>query len=229
MSVVAKRIEETKADAIVTTMIIKDERTDRIMGRLPEKEVDTRGVIDGKAACLLTIPNWMIGTNGMAFKMELYKFVYTYNPSHYMNSDELSSRILLYYAGSVAFCDAQYVYYQVNTSITHKTSPKLFEQLYVDEEIFQFLYERYGLEVCKSFREKMFVNIQTLQKRYFASRGVYSIEQKRFINNAIAYGFENMHSQKWDNKRNRFLASSMLVFKVYCGLSYIKNKGKKYS
>lgn len=67
------------ADVVIPIMTMVAHNTDNILGQIPNSTFDMHQSISGKDACRLTIPEWQIGCGGMAFKKELYDYVFSLN------------------------------------------------------------------------------------------------------------------------------------------------------
>lgn len=193
LEIMSKHISDG-ADVVIPIMTMVAHNTDNILGQIPSSTFDIHQSLSGKEACRLTIPEWQIGCNGMAFKKELYDYVISLNDFFYMNSDELSSRIILYYADKVALSDARYFYFQHPESITHKPSVKLCEMLYVDVQIINFVRERYDSELLKRAKRKLVSRLIVLQKQYIKSNRMFSKAEWLKISDTIR---ENYYKADW--------------------------------
>ena len=182
------------ADVVIPIMTMVADNPDNILGQIPNNTFGTHQSLSGKNACLLTIPEWQIGCGGMVFKKELYDYVFSLNDFFYMNSDELSERIILYYADKVALSDARYFYYQHPQSITHKPSVKLCEMLYVDVQIINFVRERYDSKLLKRAKQKLVSRLIVLQKQYIKSKKKFSRSEWSKISDTIR---ENYYEADW--------------------------------
>ena len=193
LEIMSKHIA-TGVDVVIPIMTMVAHNSDNILGQIPSNTFGTHQSLSGKEACQLTIPEWQIGCNGMAFKKELYDYVFSLNDSFYMNSDELSSRIILYYADKVVLSDARYFYFQHPESITHKPSVKLCEMLYVDVQIINFVRERYDSELLKRVKRKLVSRLIVLQKQYIKSNRMFSKAEWLKISDTIR---ENYYKADW--------------------------------
>lgn len=126
------RQKETHADIVCGRLIGCLHELEGEMYRVPSNSFDMVQVITGKEACAYTIGGWAINCNGMLFSKQLYESLIH---GAYMNSDEFTSRQILYKAGRVAFADAHYLYRQHNTSTSRAISPRYFERMYVDKQV----------------------------------------------------------------------------------------------
>ena len=193
-------------DVVIPIMTMVTENPENILGQIPRSMFDTHQSLSGKDACRLTIPEWQIGCGGMAFRKELYDYVFSQNNFFYMNSDELSERIILYYADKVALSDARYFYYQHLESITHKPSVKLCEMLYVDVQIINYVRERYGSELLVRAKQKLVSRLIVLQKQYIKSKRLFGKAEWLKISDTIR---ENYYKADWKNDRMGKIKSSL--------------------
>lgn len=217
------------ADVVTPIMMMVANGLDNILGQVPHITFDMHQSFSGKDACRLTIPEWQIGCGGMAFKKELYDYVFSLNDFFYMNSDELSERIILYYAGNVALSDARYFYYQHPESISHKPSEKLCEMLYVDVQIINFVRERYDSELLKRAKQKLISRLIVLQKQYIKSREMFSSAEWSKISNTIR---ENYYEADWKSAQigriKSFLyARGYRTFNIVCTCNCFMDKIRK--
>ena len=134
------RQQETGADVVSPTMVYCEHELEGEIWRLPCAPIGYDDVLSGKEACVYTINGWCLTTNGMLYRTELNDGIVR---GHYMNSDEYSSRQILYKADKVAFSRAKYFYRQHGESISRKVSPRLFERWIVDKLIEDFVFEHY--------------------------------------------------------------------------------------
>lgn len=220
-----------RIDVAIAKMAIVSESQNQIEYYLPDNTVNTKTIISGKNACLLTLPNWHIGCNGMAFRRNLYDNIFKENQSNYMNSDEFSSRLILFYARTVTFTDAIYFYIQVRESITHKISVKLFEQLYVDVQLITFCKKnKFEHEVVQSVCDTMLSHLISLQKNYYLNKSIYNEYNEGDGENTKRNSIhlilkDNFHALRHAtplkyhlNKRRLFLCNYSL-FKLWCMVS----------
>lgn len=186
----------TKADVIIPTTMVKDLDMKAVEYLLPKSNIDTTKIYTGKEACLLTLPTWQICCNGMAFHKELYDVVLRDNPYNYMNSDEYSTRLLLFAASKVAIAKGVYTYYQFSGSITHKYTPKLFELLLVDSQLVDFSSYNYGEDLASSVSTVMASHLISLQKKYWLGRGNFTNKEKETIEKILSETFSKVQLRK---------------------------------
>lgn len=118
-------------------MIICENELDGELWRLPVKEIKSRDYLSGAEACAATIGRWLLSANGMLYRRHLSEGI-----SHgiWMNSDEFISRQLLFKAGRVVTSDAIYYYRQHSASISRQLSSRLWQRLYVDPQVEDFVF-----------------------------------------------------------------------------------------
>ncbi len=129
------RMQETNSDIIIGQFIGSMYELEGEMYRLPLADFDKSQILSGKEACALTIGGWQISTNGALIRKCLFENVPVGN---LMNSDELTSRYVLYNADTVAFSDGVYRYRQYEASISRKVSVKLFDRVLIDRKLCEF-------------------------------------------------------------------------------------------
>jgi hypothetical protein len=115
-------------------------------------------LLTGREAFAKTIGGWQITLNGMLYRKELNEGLIR---GKYMNSDEFSSRQILFYAKSVAFSDARYIYRQYNGSISRQAAPRLWQRAFVDLQIVDFVKTHYSTDktVCRDAVSAQFFNL----------------------------------------------------------------------
>lgn len=183
-------IDKFNPDVMLSRCLVKDFKTKTVDNILPNEEIDLKRVYSGKEACLMTLPSWNVCANGMAFKRDLYKAVLEENPYNYMNSDEYSTRVLLIHAHRVAFSNGEYVYWQLQSSITHKNSVRLYESLYVDAMLVGFSKFYYDEEMAKIMYKKFLCHMIVFQKRFYKFRRLCSDEENNTIKSIISENYD---------------------------------------
>lgn len=154
---VLRRQAETNADLVATTWIICKNELEGEIWRLPDRSFEMNQVLIGREAFAKTIGGWQISLNGMLYHKKLNDGIIR---GRYMNSDEFSSRQILFNASRVAFSDARYYYRQHKGSISRKISPKLWERLFVDKQIEEFVLSNYSDDetICRKIVQSRFFN-----------------------------------------------------------------------
>lgn len=210
--------DKPNMDIVVPVMHVVHAVSNEKVGEYPRAGFDMSSILTGPEACRLTIPQWQFSTNGMIVRKELVGYVREENPYTYSNSDELTSRILLYHANNVAFSkDSKYIYYQYSTSITHKRSVKLYETLYTDTHLITFCEIHYDKLLVREMCSKMLTHMICLYKDYLASRR-YTVEEQCQIKGILreTYCFLKSKKHYLQLPKNRLYLSNWNVFSFIC-------------
>lgn len=205
-------------DIVVPSMQVVDSISNETIGAYPIKSVDTSRIFTGPEACRMIIPQWQFATNGMIIRKNLVGYIHDENPYTYSNSDELTSRILIYHAREVAFSiDSVYMYYQYPTSITHKHSVKLFETLYTDTHLISFSEKYYDEKLAAAMCSKMLSNMKWLYREYQSSYE-YTLEERLKIDVIFheTYAFLCAKKHYLSNFRNQLYLLDWHLFKGLC-------------
>lgn len=220
---IKKRIEQTNADVIISRNIVRDAKTQELQQVLPCKEVDVAKIYTGREACLLTLPSWRLGANGMAYKRCLYQYVMRENTSTYMNADELSSRIILIHAQNVSFSNAEYTYWQLDSSVTHKLSIRLFEGLYLFDELIKFAETYFDKSCVQPLCRSYLCNLIVLQKKFFAQRNMLTASAEKRVEFVLEDNFRLLkkHSDMLESLSSKIYGFNYALLKFLC---YIKTK-----
>ncbi len=205
-------------DLVVPTMVGKSYDNDSVLSILPYNREWIGKVLSGRQACKLTIPEWQIGCNGMVFMRDLYILAAEQNPDYYMNSDELSERIILLNASKVFISDAEYYYYQHASSITHKKSVKLFETLYVDRQLIDLAFNNYNNDVAKSAFKAMLSHLIVLQKDLYRDKALYCSDERKKIKHILEESYNNLRDIKGIKKsiKEKVLLFNSTLFGIIC-------------
>ena len=208
-----ERIVEDHADVVISTMQVCDVETNHIVGVLPHRDFIMPSC--GYEACKNILSSWTFAGNGIAFDKSLYKYVKDLNPYYYCYSDEMSERILVYYAKHVSLSSGVYTYWQHKESITHKCSPKLFEMLNVDMNLLEFTKKRYGQdevdEVCISTLRHML----SLYKKYLQNYREFSTDICSNIESIFQTAYRCLQKINWNKKgmKQRVYMINFMLFK----------------
>lgn len=131
-----KRQHETDADMVISRMCCFENELTNIVWTLPDDLVDCSKVIDGKTACLLTLPQWHIGINGNLSRKKLYASL---SEGDWAYIDEVHTREILYKCKKVVFSTPIYYYRHNPTSISRKLSPYVFDWSINDALLVRFV------------------------------------------------------------------------------------------
>lgn len=228
-----QKLIETNSDIVILTLIGCISGLEGELYRLPLDSFDKQQVLSGYQACSLTIGRWQISCNGMLFKKELYNNIPVGN---YMNSDELSSRYILYNAQRVSFSEARYIYRNHNNSISRNFSPRLFERLLVDKQLEDFVCENYSVDtiVSKSLRNTRLFNMIYLQYDFIKYKNNFTKEKQIEIANNFREVYNSQNLVLLRKELPLFLsllfASNYTIFKI-SSIIYVSIKdrnGRKY-
>ena len=175
-------------------------------------------VLTGPEACRYTIPSWHIGTAGMSFKRSLYQNDFEQNPYYFTYSDEISERLILFYAKTVVGSTAQYTYWQHQLSITHKKSVKLYEILPIDRQLLDFTMGHYDDVIISRQFNAMLSHLMVLQKDLYRYTNVYSLDEKKRISNILEETFNYLRNVTGIRKsfKEKMLLMNVCAFRLFC-------------
>lgn len=215
--------DKSDIDIVVPVVRVVDSLTNELTGSYPNKGFDMSSILTGPEACKKVMPQWQFATNGMAVRKKMFDHVKDENPYTFSNSDEFTSRILLYHAHKVAFSkDSEYTYFQYSTSITHKCSVKLFETLYTDTHLISFSEKYFDTKLTSEMCVKMLSNMKGLYRAYRLSQ--YTTEEKQKIATIFreTYAFLKSKKKYLPDIRHQLYLSNWCVFTWLCVLMYQK-------
>ena len=148
LSTMYQRALETNADLIIQEMCLVD-TAGNIIHKVPDYQAfDKNTVIRGaEDAVRLTLNGWKIGANGALIKKSLYTNLSTLATGDFERyTDEYDTRIHLYNASKVAFCDCKYYYYIYPTSTVHQFSMRrIIYPLATNYGLCDFIEEKYSI------------------------------------------------------------------------------------
>lgn len=217
--------EHDEIDIVIPIMRNIDADTQKEICAIPDKDFDMSLVLSGPEACRMVMTQWTFCAMG-AYCRELFINIIKKNPYYYMNSDEMTSRLLLYHARKVAFSrKSEYLYYWSNTSITHKRSVKLFDPLYTDTHLISFAEAYYDKKMVQKMCSKMLSHMICLYKDYNAESRYTTEEQKR-IDEIFreTYSFLQSKEQYLLSMKSRFYLSNWYVFVFVCRAMMLSKK-----
>lgn len=207
------KIISEQADVVISVMEMRELETKALVNILPRQDFTMPPY--GQDACKYILSSWSFSGGGIAFCRELYKYVNDLNPYYYCYSDEMSERILVYYAKKVSLSSGVYTYWQHKDSITHKCSPKLFEMLNVDLNLIEFTKKRYGQdevdEVCISTLRHML----SLYKKYLQNYREFSTDICSNIESIFQTAYRCLQKINWNKKgvKQRVYMINFMLFK----------------
>ena len=225
------RQQETGADIVSPTMIYCKHQLEGEIWRLPCEPIQYEDVLSGPDACAYTIGGWHLTTNGMLYRTELNTGI---TRGHYMNSDEFSSRQILFKATKVAFSDAKYIYRQHTNSISRKLSARLWERMFVDLEIVNFVISHYtDMKVRKKAITTQFFNLVHLAASAYLDVSKINYEDRKFIQGGVFAAIEKTNKAAL----HKYLPSHRMMYTygkrwfVFSSIIYVliqRIRGKKY-
>lgn len=189
-----RRQKETGADVIGAVMHGCIHELEGELYQIPDEDFDLHQIMTGKEACALCFGGWGITANGMLYRISLNEGVLR---GHYMNSDEFSSRQIIFKAKKVAFCDARYIYRNHNESISRKVSPRLWERMFVDQQIEEFVLKNYYDDeaVCRKAVQARFFNMVHLTADAYLNTGSLNLRSRKRIRKGVRYAYAQLNKE----------------------------------
>ena len=186
------RQNETGADVIVPTLRCFDGEISHVKWELPRDSFDKEMVVNGRDACLLTMPEWVIGFNGALIRKDL---MVSTSSGKWMNSDELKTREILLNSRSVAFSDAVYYYRSNPESITKVISPRIFDKTIVEGQIVRFAEKHFpeNAALIEKLRRRHFSGLQYNIVLLEKEKNRFTQEEQEAIERVLS---ESYHSIK---------------------------------
>ena len=194
-------IVNQEAEVVISRLQMRNIGTGELTSILPNAENFLMPSL-GKDACELILSSWKFAGNGIIFRKELYGYVAELNPYSYMYSDEMSERILVYYANKVVLSNGVYTYWQHPESITHKYSSKLFDMLDVDLQLIDFTQQRYSASAVNTVCVSVFSRMISLYKMILRNKRQYSISEYKRVENKFHKVYDRLTDFNW--KKNTF-------------------------
>jgi glycosyltransferase involved in cell wall biosynthesis len=183
-----KRQRETNADIVFSHTYCFENEMRSVVWTKPNEQFDFNQVIDGKAACLLTIPSWVIGCNGNLKRKELYASL---SEGNWANWDEIQGREIIIKCKRVAFSDTKY-YYRANPfSITRAISPILFDMSINDAYLVKFAQKHfpYNKVLANELSRKHFSKLRQYIVDYESVKTRFSKEERNWVEMALAQSY----------------------------------------
>jgi glycosyltransferase involved in cell wall biosynthesis len=210
-------IVNNAADVVISRLHMRNLGTGELTSILPNAESFLMPS-SGKEACELILSSWKFAGNGIIFRKDLYNNVTELNPQNYMYSDEMSERILVYYANKVVLSSGVYTYWQHSESITHKYSSKLFEMLDVDMQLMDFTQQRYNLSVVNSVCVSVFGRMIALYKLLLRHKEKCSVSEYRRLEDKFHRVYNRLVEFDWKKYaiKHRIYMSHFCVFDMVC-------------
>ena len=192
-------ITETSADLIIPEMWRFYEGIEPYK-ILPDGEVDSHKVYNGKSLVALTIPYWKIPMAGFAVKKEIYRSANEMALQYCSKielCDEVLSRLLLYLSPSVMFSDARYLYRINAESVTHNIAGEIERRLAVADGLIAMIRPLYGV-----------------------SSSEYRHACKTMFN-CLVEGMRQLNSHEINATRRKELTSLLKVYKMKIDISHL--------
>lgn len=220
----------TQADVILSIMApFSDANQD--FQTIPSSNFDLSQILSGEEACRITLCTWEINCNGFLTRLTSFQKILDENNDHYMNSDEVDSRKLLLYANTIAFACTRFNYRVHPASITNKLSPKYFERLITNNQIYNLVQTPIGkiqpatVQALSSQYICMLIRYENLFLRHHES---FSKQQRQYIHQIFRDAF---HGIKRNNIKPQtfkwtFVMQSYATLQLYSCLKYRLEKHK---
>jgi glycosyltransferase involved in cell wall biosynthesis len=224
------RIKSTNAE-IACSILSPFSSEDNLYPNIPAPEFQLANVISGIEACELTLGGWQISANGMVIKKTLMPHILDENDDNYINSDEIDTRKILFEAHSVAFANTHYHYRIHSESITHKFSPKIFERLITNNQLYCFAYSNRE-QIHSKFIDKLATEcintLLCLENLYIRNKNTLSKEQNTKIRKIIKDAYmETKHNKiNPQNLKLSLVFVSYTSFLLYCQVKYYLERNK---
>jgi glycosyltransferase involved in cell wall biosynthesis len=186
-----KRQSETNSDMVISHMCCFENETSSFIWTLPDNQFDCDQVLDGKSACLLTIPIWKIGLNGNLSRKNLYSSL---SKADWANWDEVHARELLLNSNRVAFSNTKYYYRKNPSSITRTISPYLFDRTINDAQLVK-LAQRYFSDdksLIKELVRMHFAKLRSYIVAYEKIKEKFSKEERNRVEKMLAQSYDSI-------------------------------------
>lgn len=218
-------IVNNAADVVISRLHMRNLGTGELTSTLPNAESFLMPS-SGKEACELILSSWKFAGNGIIFRKDLYDNVTKINPQNYMYSDEMSERILVYYANKVVLSNGVYTYWQHSESITHKFSYKLFDMLDVDLQLMDFTQQRYNVNVVNTVCISVFGRLIALYKLLLRNKEQCSVSEYKRIEDKFHKVYDRLADFDWKKYaiKYRIYMSHFNVFDMVCRIMFTVKK-----
>lgn len=230
MEKAVKRQQETQADIVIpdTCFVYPNNSTKNwTMAGISSKwgktnkKINRDIILTGRQAFELSL-NWRIHALSLV-KAEIVK-KYKYCEKG-MNGDEYSARAFFLNANKVAFSQGTYFYYQLDSSITKKMTPKLWDVYWTQYFLEQLLIENnFDYDLVKNMRYTRLLLYKRLLNLYEKNRKNFTQEEQAKIENYLSENRKLLTSSKIDINRSYWLD---ILCKIFIKIK-IKLKRPKY-
>jgi glycosyltransferase involved in cell wall biosynthesis len=226
------KIQNTHAD-IVCSKLVRFSAGGILYESIPLPSFNLGQVISGIDACCLTLGGWKISASGMVSKRSLMQKILENNNDNYVNSDEIDTRKILFYSHNVAFADTHYYYRIHPESITHKVSPRLFEKLTTNNQLYTFVLENLQQthpEVVAEFEKECIDTLVGLETLFLQINRTFTLQQKKDIQCCIKKAYKETHANIVPSSTKLSLAmKSYPTFLLYAWTRFKLKKILKYN
>lgn len=212
------RALNTNADICCGQMIIVDELSEQPKGwSVPDNEFDFQVVFNGETAFLHTVPDYIIGLNGILARRNIWsaayeKHILTVKPR--VHDDEMFFRLALLESNIVSFSKSTYWFRENATSVTANFDQRVFEFADTLLEFQRYIKERFGEESI------LYSQMALCSCNYlFNSLGQFILNGKNLDMKQLKQFNEEMkvwHKQiDWKSLRNELSFINFHLFKRY--------------
>lgn len=190
-----RRQRETDADTVYPRMCWFEKEIKSVIRTLPDEHFDFHQVIDGKTACSLTMPDWVIGFNGGLKRTACYNNAQcSLTEGNWAYLDEIKSRERLMTCRKVAFSDAKYYYRTNPSSITKAISSIMFDASINDAYLVRFAQKYYpdNKTLINALAQRHFSNLRKSIVNYEKIKDRFSEEECKRVEMALAQSYSLM-------------------------------------
>lgn len=192
------RQEETNADIVIPDTYFyhpnKPQKNYYMIGTSKFKNDDdpliNRSIILTNYDAVAKSIDWQISLFAL-YKTDIIKKFKFYEEG--MNGDEFSSRVFVYNANKIAFCEGTYYYYQIDSSITKAISVRRFDIFKCDEQLYTFLennkFEKSLLKKCLKLTIHKYFR---LKKKFYKNYQSFTEDDAKNIKSMFEEGYNNI-------------------------------------
>ena len=208
-----RRQRETNADIVLSRMCCFEGAPTNIVWTLPDEHVDCDQIIDGKTACLLTLPDWHIGLNGKLERKELYDSL---SEGDWAYIDEVHGRELLIKSHRVAFANTIYYYRSNPSSISRKLSPYIFDWSINYALLARFAQEHFpDIKTLKNeLSNRHFTRLVSDTVSYERVKDEFSKEERNRIEKALTQSYRYLNIKEV-MKRKPLKGMAVVLFRPF--------------
>lgn len=219
-----QRQRETSADIVISRFVGCKDGIKGINYLKPSKEYDMDKMLSGKQVFLDNIGGWTTSFAGALYRKCLTEGVY-FGP--YMNSDELSQRLIEYNAELVAFCDTHY-FYRNNIGTSRQISARMFDRTLVDIELEQYVKKFFPdrIDKMKAIVWQRLFNLIYLVGDYVFHKREFTLVEQKAIRNILVKSYNSINRNAVRQVAPRHFLMLMLPFDAFTLLAslYVRTK-----